>query len=53
MSENEIMLYVNKQVTRGCLYVDHMIYMGSCETFVAEFKSFLMKEFEISDLGTL
>lgn len=35
-----------------CLYVDDMIYMGSFETFVAEFKSCMMKQFEISDLGT-
>uniref|UniRef100_A0A3Q7HZ12 Reverse transcriptase Ty1/copia-type domain-containing protein n=1 Tax=Solanum lycopersicum TaxID=4081 RepID=A0A3Q7HZ12_SOLLC len=27
--------------------------MGSCETLVAEFKSFMMKEFETSELGVL
>uniref|UniRef100_A0A3Q7I494 Reverse transcriptase Ty1/copia-type domain-containing protein n=1 Tax=Solanum lycopersicum TaxID=4081 RepID=A0A3Q7I494_SOLLC len=27
--------------------------MGSCKTLVAEFKSFMMKEFEMSDLGVL
>ena len=30
-----------------------MIDMGSCETFVVEFKSCMMKEFEMSDLGIL
>lgn len=30
-----------------------MIYMGSCETLVAEFKLCMMKEFEMSDLGIL
>ncbi|XP_033509303.2 secreted RxLR effector protein 161-like [Nicotiana tomentosiformis] len=50
-------MYVKKQGTSDFLvvylYVDDMIYKGSCETLVAEFKSCMMKEFEMSDLGTL
>lgn len=36
-----------------CLYVDDMIYMGSCETLVDEFKSCMMRRFEMSDLGLM
>lgn len=36
-----------------CIYVDDMIYLGSSETLIAEFKSCLMGEFEMSDLGLL
>lgn len=36
-----------------CIYVDDMIYLGSSETLIAEFKSCMMGEFEMSDLGKL
>ncbi|XP_075076502.1 secreted RxLR effector protein 161-like [Nicotiana tabacum] len=36
-----------------CLYVDDMIYTGSCKTLAAEFKSCMMKEFEMSYLGIM
>lgn len=36
-----------------CLYVDDIIYMGSSKSLIAEFKSNMMKRFEISDLGLL
>ncbi|KAJ9542648.1 hypothetical protein OSB04_029154 [Centaurea solstitialis] len=55
-SKNEPTLYVKKRGTDFlvlCLYVDDMIYMGSCESIVAEFKSSVMEKFEISDLGLL
>lgn len=55
-SGNEPTLYLKRQGTDFlvvCLYVDDMIYMGSCEAIVAEFKSSMMKQFEMSDLGLL
>lgn len=36
-----------------CLYVDDMIYTGSCESLVAEFKSSMMTNFEMTNLGLL
>lgn len=36
-----------------CLYVDDIIYMGSCESIVAKFKNCMMSKFEMSDLGML
>ena len=36
-----------------CLYVDDMIYMGSSELIIAEFKFNMMRKFEMSDLGLL
>lgn len=36
-----------------CIYVDDMIYLGSFEILVAEFKSCMKKEFEMIDLGLL
>ena len=36
-----------------CLYVDDMIYLGSSESIVAEFKASMMKSFEMSYLGLL
>ncbi|XP_047270513.1 uncharacterized mitochondrial protein AtMg00810-like [Capsicum annuum] len=57
MSKNEPTFYVKKQGKTDflmmCLYVDDMIYMGSCESLVAEFKSFMIKKFEMTDLGLL
>lgn len=55
-SENEPTLYVKKQGNNEflvvCLYVDDMIYMGSSE-LVNDFKSSMMKNFEMTDLGLL
>ena len=36
-----------------CLYVDDMIYMGSFELIIAEFKFSMMRKFEMSNLGLL
>ena len=36
-----------------CLYVDDMIYMGSCESIINEFRSSMMAKFEMTDLGLL
>lgn len=56
-SPNEPTLYMKRQGTSDilvvCLYVDDMIYMGSCESLVAEFKSSMMDKFKMSDLGLL
>nr|GMD05942.1 Retrovirus-related Pol polyprotein from transposon TNT 1-94 [Ipomoea batatas] len=55
-SENESTLYLKKQGNEFlavCLYVDDMIYMGSCESIIAEFKSSMMKKFEMTDMGLL
>lgn len=56
-SENEPTLYLKKQGNNDflvvCLYVDDMIYMGSSESLVNDFKSSIMKNFEMTDLGLL
>ncbi|GJR77080.1 retrovirus-related pol polyprotein from transposon TNT 1-94 [Tanacetum coccineum] len=56
-SENEPTLYVKKSDNGDflvvCIYVDDMIYMGSSQKLVSEFKSCMMSEFEMSDLGNL
>ena len=56
-SENEPTLYLKKQGDSDflvvCLYVDDMIYMGSCESILVDFKSNMMKNFKMSDLGLL
>ena len=36
-----------------CLYVDDIIYMGSCQTITEEFKCGMMKVFNMTDLGPL
>ena len=36
-----------------CLYVDDIIYMGSSNSLVIEFKKCMMNKFEMSDLGLL
>lgn len=55
--ENEPILYLNRQSNGEllvvCLYVDDMIYMGSCESLVSKFKSSMMSTFEMTDLGLL
>ena len=56
-SNNEPTLYLKREGKKDflvvCLYVDDMIYMGSSESIVAEFKDCMMKKFEMSDLGLL
>ena len=36
-----------------CLYVDDIIYMGSSNSLIADFKACMMKTFEMTDLGLL
>ena len=54
-SENEPTLYVKRKGDYDflviCLYVDDMIYMGSCESLIEEFKSCMMGKFDMLDLG--
>ena len=56
-SQNEPTLYVKRRDNSNfvivCLYVNDMIYMGSCESLVEEFKSCMMGKFDMSDLGLL
>lgn len=56
-SESEPTLYLkkrgNNELLIVCLYVDDIIYMGSCHSLTDEFKSIMMGSFEMSDLGLL
>ena len=56
-SENEPTLYVKRHDSGDfcivCIYVDDMIYLGSSESLVDEFKLCMEKEFEMTDLGKL
>ncbi|CAL5340443.1 unnamed protein product [Camellia sinensis] len=56
-SENEPTLYMKKEGKNDfiiiCLYVDDIIYTSSSSSLVAEFKSRMMHEFEMSDMGLL
>lgn len=56
-SENKPTLYFIREGNGNflliCLYVDDMIFMGSSESLVANFKSSIMKTFEMTDLGLL
>ncbi|KAJ4807357.1 polyprotein [Rhynchospora pubera] len=56
-SNSEPSLYVKKNMKGEslfvCLYVDDMIYMGSNQRMVEEFKESMKKEFEMTDLGLL
>jgi len=56
-SENEPTLYVKKEGKNDfiiiCLYVDDIIYTSSSIFLVDEFKSQMMNEFEMSDMGLL
>lgn len=55
--ESELTLYKKCQednrVLLVCLYVDNIIYMGSNESIVEEFKLGMMRSFEMIDLGLL
>lgn len=56
-SGNEPTLYLKKRGNSDflvvCLYIDDIIYIGSCESIVSELKSCMMSKFEMSDLGML
>lgn len=55
-SDNEPMLYIKKKGNDFiivCLYVDDIIYSSSSVSLVDEFKSQMMNEFEMSDMGLL
>ena len=56
-SANEPTLHFKRQGESDflvvCLYVDDIIYMGSSESLILEFKSCMMKTFEMTDLGLL
>ena len=57
MRNNEPTLYLKKEgehnILMVCLYVDDIIYMGSSNSLVTEFKNCMMNKFEMSDLGLL
>lgn len=36
-----------------CLYVDDMIYMGTSESLLNEFRTSMKREFEMTDFGLL
>jgi hypothetical protein len=44
---------VDKKVLVVCLYVDDLIYMGNDRSMFTEFKSSMMKEFDMTDLGLM
>lgn len=56
-SANEPTLYVKSGGKTNfiivCLYVDGIIYTSSSESLIAEFKSHMKNEFEMSDMGSL
>ncbi|KAJ4789254.1 polyprotein [Rhynchospora pubera] len=56
-SKNEPNLYVKRKGEKGlvavCLYVDDMIYFGTNDAMVREFKEQMMSVFEMTDLGEM
>ena len=56
-SESEPTLYVKlkgtDEVLIVCLYVDDLIYTSNSAALIAEFKNFMIGEFEITDLGLM
>jgi hypothetical protein len=55
-SQSEPSLYIKKKgedFLMVCLYVDDLIYTGTSKDMVAEFKTAMMKEFEMPDLGLM
>lgn len=55
-SKNEPTLYVKVKgadMIVVCIHVDDIIYTGSCDFLITEFKNNMMHEFEMSDLGLL
>ncbi|KAJ1700426.1 hypothetical protein LUZ63_000205 [Rhynchospora breviuscula] len=55
-SKSEPNLYINKkgeELLIVCLYVDDMIYFGTNESMLIEFRTKMKKEFEMSDFGLM
>lgn len=56
-SENEHTLYLKRNGIHDflvvCIYVDDMIYTGSSNSLLREFKLCMMRKFEMTDLGKL
>ncbi|KAK0607717.1 hypothetical protein LWI29_019074 [Acer saccharum] len=56
-SESEPTLYVklrgNDEILIVCLYVDDLIYTSNSAALIAEFKNFMIDEFEMTDLGLM
>ena len=55
-SPSEASLYVKKNGTDFmivCLYVDDLIYCGTCSKMTDKFKQLMKKEFEMIDLGLM
>ena len=55
-SENEPTLYIKKKendIFIICIYVDDIIYMGSTQYLINEFKLSIMLEFDMTDLDLL
>lgn len=59
-SSNEPTLYTKLTKLQGsshilllCIYVDDIIYMGSSQEMISDFKATMMQRFEMSDLGLL
>ncbi|KAJ4820740.1 polyprotein [Rhynchospora pubera] len=56
-SKNEPNLYIKRKGEEGlvavCLYVDDMIYFGTNDAMVREFKEQMMAVFEMTDLGKM
>lgn len=56
-SSNEPTLYTKHQghahILLLCIYVDDIVYMGSSQEMLLDFKGTMMKVFEMSDLGLL
>jgi transposase len=43
----------DNEVLIVCLYVDDLIYTGNCVVLLEEFKSIMINEFEMIDLGLM
>ncbi|XP_028115150.1 uncharacterized protein LOC114313038 [Camellia sinensis] len=56
-SKSEPTLYIKRQGTTGILivslYVDDLVFTGSDENLIGDFKREMMKKYEMSDLGLL
>ena len=54
-SEQTLFIKTNKLGKRLIIsvYIDDLIYMGDDETMISEFKTLMMKEFDMSDLGKM
>jgi hypothetical protein len=56
-SLNEPTMYVKqsekKEILVICIYVDDIIYTGSSQTLIKEFRKHMMEEFNMTDIGSL